>query len=75
MKFSIMLCYAIYFALGYVFAHVTFNKTEEAFQEGRIITPRWARFGLSLAVIIIWPTVPVALTARYLTQHWRKHGI
>lgn len=64
---------AAYISVGYTFAHVTFNKTEEAFKEGRITTPQWGRFLLSLAVIVIWPVIPFALTARYVTQHWRNH--
>ncbi len=72
-SFATTFAIAAYVATGYTFAHVTFNKTEEAFREGRISTPQWGRFLLSLAVIIIWPVIPVAVTVRYVTQHWRNH--
>ena len=73
MNFNTAIVVAGYIALGYVFAHVTYNKSEQAVIEGRIVTPRWARFGLSLAVIIVWPTVPLALAVLYATHYWRKN--
>ena len=73
MTFNCAVALAVYVSLGYVFGHVTFNRSEIAAKEGKIVTPQWARFGLSVAVIIIWPIVPVALAVLYATQHWRNH--
>ena len=73
MNFITAIVVAVYVALGYVFAHVTYNKSEKAVEEGRMVTPQWARFGLSLAVIVIWPTVPLALAVLYATHYWRKN--
>jgi len=73
MNFITAVVVAVYAALGYVFAHVTYNKSEQAVLDGRIVTPRWMRFGLSLSVIIVWPTIPLAMAAIYATQFWRKH--
>jgi hypothetical protein len=73
MNFTAAVVTAIYIALGYVFAHVTYNKSERAVAEGRIVTPRWMRFGLSLAIIVIWPIVPFALASLYATHYWRKN--
>lgn len=73
MNFNTAIAVAAYIALGYVFAHVTYNKSEQAVANGKIVTPRWMRFGLSLSVIIIWPLIPVALGVSYATHHWRKN--